>query len=110
MLDPSGLYPFSYNPIFPNKSVDLKSRARHFSRRQRPPKYYFIDFGLSRRYTSEERPPSEPIINGADKSPPEHNGEADSCDPFPTDIYYLGNTVQKDFLQVIMFVSPVASA
>jgi hypothetical protein len=105
MLDPSQLYPSSFNPVFIDKSVDLRTSAKHLSRRQASPKYYLVDFGLSRRYSAQERPPSEPIILGADKSPPEHRHPALVCDPFPTDIYYLGNMVKSDLLQVTTTLS-----
>lgn len=100
MYDPTSLYPNSYHPIKSDKSRDLRGNARRYTRRQKPPKYYLVDFGISRQYASEDRPPSEPIIKGGDKSAPEHQEEYDSCDPFPTDVYYIGNMVRTDFLQV----------
>ncbi|KAH9971422.1 kinase-like domain-containing protein [Lactifluus volemus] len=58
------------------------------------PRYYFIGFDFSRRYTSRmatDRPP-----RGADKLAPEHiSGRP--CNPFHTDIYYIGNLVHEEF-------------
>lgn len=99
-MDAHDLYPGGYHPIDPNKSLDMRGAAKHFTRTQRPPKYYLIDFGLSRQYKPEERPPSEPIVRGGDKSPPEHKTLDIPCDPFPTDVYYLGNLIREEFLQV----------
>jgi len=30
---------------------------------------------------------------------PEFHKSSDACNPFPTDVYYLGNLIRKDFLQ-----------
>jgi hypothetical protein len=61
------------------------------------PRYYFIGFDFSRRYTSRmatDRPP-----RGADKLAPEHiSGRP--CNPFHTDIYYIGNLVHEEFANV----------
>lgn len=99
-MDPTGLFPNSYHPVKTNKSRDFRRPATHLTREQRPPKYYFTDFGISRQYKPEERPPLEPIILGGDKSPPEHQSGLESCDPFPTDVYFLGNVFRSDFVEV----------
>jgi hypothetical protein len=100
MLDPSDLFPTPFHPVETNKTQSLRKNVKHYSRSQRPAKYYLVDFGISRQYTAEERPPSEPIIQGADKSPPEHQGSALACDPFPTDLYYVGNMARTELLGV----------
>jgi hypothetical protein len=82
------------------KVQELRSRSKL------SPRYLLIDFGISRRYQAEDRPPSEGIIRGADKTPPEHQGDVDACDPFPTDIYYLGNMVREEFTQVRLCTAP----
>ncbi|KAJ6543681.1 hypothetical protein B0H10DRAFT_2134463 [Mycena sp. CBHHK59/15] len=56
-----------------------------------PPKYYLIDFGISRRYKPEQLPP------------PEFRNSYTPCDPFPTDIYYIGNLIRENFLDVRCF-------
>ncbi|KAJ7679513.1 hypothetical protein DFH06DRAFT_974271 [Mycena polygramma] len=60
------------------------------------PRFYIIDFGLSRRCDPVNRRPFEDVICGGDKTPPERVYFA--CNPFPTDIYFLGNFWKKDFL------------
>ena len=97
MFDPSEMYPQGFHPTKLNRTRDFKGKARRYTRTQRPPRYYLIDFGLSRQYLSREAL-DEPI-RGGDKSAPEHqNGTW--CNPFHTDIYYLGNLVRQEFMQV----------
>ncbi|KAJ6456372.1 hypothetical protein C8R45DRAFT_844991 [Mycena sanguinolenta] len=121
MMDGSQMYPEGWHPRAPKKTRDFYSgRAKFYTRTQRLSKYYLIDFGLSRRYETKNPPPLEPVILGGDKSVPEHRFTVDRndvpppstdediqnkvppkpCDPFPTDIYYLGNMIRLDFLEV----------
>ncbi|KAJ7496184.1 hypothetical protein B0H11DRAFT_1715914 [Mycena galericulata] len=65
--------------------------ARPITRTECWPRYCIIDFGLSRQYDPSHGPPLEGIIVGGDKSPPEHRIESLVCNPFPADIYFLGN-------------------
>jgi hypothetical protein len=99
MIDPSKLYPQSYHPCVINKSRDFTGRARHKTRTQRPSKYYYIDFGISRQYQDNESPLEYPI-RGGDRSVPEFSEPEIPRNPFPTDIYYIGNLIKQEFLQV----------
>jgi hypothetical protein len=66
---------------------------------QRLPHYYFIDFGLSRQYPSRDAM-DEPLPGG-DGSAPEHQSRPlRVCNPFHTDIYYIGNVIRKEFMEV----------
>jgi len=96
MFDPSGMYPNGYHPVQVNRSLNFKGRAKCYSRTERPPRYYMIDFGLSRRYSS--RNALDDPLRGGDKSAPEH-GHGERCNPFHTDIYYLGNLVREFFMK-----------
>lgn len=113
MLDATLLFPEGHHPVYTLRSPDLKHDAPTVGRTEcsSPPKYYLIDFGLSRRYSEDEHwPPVEEIIRGGDKSAPEHNlsGGAHACNPFPTDIYYLGHMIQEEFLEVCsLFLSHI---
>jgi len=98
MLDPARLYPESFHPIATNLSKDCSGDAKHFTRTQRPPKYYFIDFGISRRYDLSDPDPKEIPIWGGDKDVPEFQNSNEPCDPFATDIFYIGNTIRVDFI------------
>ncbi|KAJ6492763.1 hypothetical protein C8R47DRAFT_1044241 [Mycena vitilis] len=98
VVDPSELYPYGTHPInyWANPAND--DFVCHTTRTACWPRYYIIDFGLSRRYDPTNGPPMEPIILAADNSPPEHAGMAESCNPFPTDIYLLGNLLKQEFI------------
>ena len=96
MFDPSKMYPEGYHPTQIDRSQDFKSRAKRYTRTQRPPRYYLIDFGLSRQYPTRK---ALVPLRGGDKSAPEHRN-ATRCNPFYTDIYYLGNLVRQEFIQV----------
>ncbi|KAF9803772.1 hypothetical protein IEO21_09579 [Rhodonia placenta] len=102
MLDPKPMFPDMYHPLCRNKKRDFTGTAKHYSRTERPTKYYYIDFGLSRKYNPEDGPPRELPILGGDRTVPEFQGEGYdmAVDPFPTDIYYLGNLIRMAFLQV----------
>jgi hypothetical protein len=100
MLDPSGMYPNSFHPADPRKSKDFCRRAKGYSRTRRPTRYHLIDFGLSRLYDPANGPPFDQPLRGGDKSAPEHQDRKTPCDPFPTDVYYLGNLVREDYMQV----------
>lgn len=100
MMDPVPLYPNLYHPFKRHKTMDLKRRAKHYSRTSRPTRYFIIDFGLSRQYDPADGPPLEYPIWGGDKTVPEFQVSDEACDPFPTDIYYLGNMIRLNFLQV----------
>jgi hypothetical protein len=99
MMDGS-MYPDSWHPVNYDRKRDFSDYAKHYTRTQRPPKYYFIDFGISRRFSPDDKSPLAYPILGGDKSAPEFKKSVDQCNPFPTDIYYLGNMIRQDFLQV----------
>ncbi|TFY60098.1 hypothetical protein EVJ58_g5363 [Rhodofomes roseus] len=50
---------------------DYSELVSHYTRTEKPPKYYYIDFGLSRRYNPDDGPPRALPIFGGDKSVPE---------------------------------------
>ena len=97
MFGSSDMYPQGFHPAQMNRSRDFKGRAKRYTRTQKPPRYYLIDFGLSRRYRS--RNALDVPLRGGDKSAPEHQNVA-WCNPFYTDIYYLGNLVRQEFILV----------
>ncbi|KAK0464360.1 uncharacterized protein EV420DRAFT_1038122 [Desarmillaria tabescens] len=100
MMDATSMYgPDSFHPRETDQKYDFSGRARYRSRTERPPKYYFIDFGLSILYKPEELPATVCALEGGDKSVPEFLADnPDSTkrtpkhDPFAVDVYYLGNT------------------
>jgi len=96
MFDPSGMYPNGFHPIRTDRNRNFKGAAKAYTRTQRPPVYYFIDFGLSRQYAS--RRVMDSPLRGGDKSAPEHRSGM-RCNPFHTDIYYIGNLVREEFMK-----------
>lgn len=102
MMDAKSMFPAMWHPSAQSMNYDYSGTAKHFTRTERPPKYYYIDFGLSRKYDPEDGPPQELPILGGDKSVPEFQGEGydKPADPFKTDIYYLGNIMRTQFVGV----------
>ena len=100
MLDPTLLYPESFHPVATDLNKTCSGGAKHFTRTQRPLKYYFIDFGLSRRYDPSDTNPKEIPIWGGDKEVPEFQNSNEPRDPFATDVFYIGNAIKMDFILV----------
>jgi hypothetical protein len=98
MMDGS-MYPNSWHPSRDYMKRDFSGEAKHRTRTQRPPKYYLIDFGISRRFNPDDPSPKAVPILGGDKTVPEFQKSAEACDPFPTDVYYIGNTIRQDFIK-----------
>ncbi|VDC04965.1 unnamed protein product [Peniophora sp. CBMAI 1063] len=101
LMDAGPLYPKPFHPSEPTRRRDWKGKARHYTRTERPVKYYIIDFGLSHKFEPDNTAPRiVPIIPG-DKSVPEHQGmqEFEPSDPFATDIYTAGNLVNEWFIE-----------
>jgi hypothetical protein len=103
MLDPSNMYPNSFHPADIERSKDFRRKAKRYSRTRRPSRYLLIDFGLSRRYDPANGPPLDEPIHGGDKSAPELQDGQTPYNPFPTDVYYLGNLVREDYMEVRSF-------
>jgi serine/threonine protein kinase len=106
MLDPSNMFPESFHPAAIDRSKDFRRKAKWHSRTRRPTRYLLIDFGLSRRYDPANGPPLDIPIRGGDKTAPEHEDRATQYNPFPTDVYYLGNLAREYYMQVYAFFSP----
>jgi serine/threonine protein kinase len=100
MMDASAMYPDMWHPNKSDRKRDFTGKAFHYTRTQKPPKYYIVDFGISRQYVADELPIQERITQGGDKSVPEHQGQATHADPFMTDVYYIGNLISTNFLKV----------
>ena len=101
-MDPEKLYLDAFHPCSPLMKRDFSGYARYKTRTERPPRYFMIDFGLSRRYDPSIAQPLEVPIWGADKEVPEFQNSNAPCNPFPTDVFYIGNTIKKDFVEVCL--------
>ncbi|KAH8107733.1 kinase-like domain-containing protein [Cristinia sonorae] len=112
MMDPRPMYPKMYHPASTFMSRDWKGIASYYSRTFRPVKYYLIDFGISRKYDPSVTSPLEYPILGGDKTVPEFLKSDQACNPFPTDVYYIGNLIRTRFLEIypkLDFVVPLIS-
>ncbi|KAI0320057.1 kinase-like domain-containing protein [Amylostereum chailletii] len=100
MMDATALYRHPYHPAKPSRRRDWKGKAKAYTRTQRPVKYYLIDFGFSIKFDPEEPRLAYPSLGG-DKTVPEHVPELHGtpCNPFQTDVYYIGNLIRLSFLQ-----------
>ncbi|KAA1477313.1 hypothetical protein DENSPDRAFT_828677 [Dentipellis sp. KUC8613] len=104
MMDATPMYPEPWHPVKLSMRRDWKGKAKHYTRTERPVKYYYIDFGLSQHWkegTTSTWPPLTLPVHGVDKTAPEHRKDKydTPCNPFATDIYYLGNLVRRFFMQ-----------
>lgn len=101
MMDPHNMYPNLYHPVATYRNWNFKGDAKFYTRTARPTKYYITDFGLSRRYRPGEKDPLEHIIVGGDRTAPEFkNNPSIPINPFPIDVYYLGNMIRMYFMEV----------
>jgi len=105
MMDASLMYPEGFHPhatpTYQELRPDLKGPAKSYSRTDRPPSYYWIDFGMSSKYESLSPPPQETRIWGGDRSVPEFQGNPGLHDPFPVDVYCMGNLIKVDFVEAL---------
>jgi len=72
MMDPAPMYPELYHFASDWSNREYTGPAKRYTRTERPPKYLWTDFGLSRRYDLEAGPRREFPILGGDRSAPEH--------------------------------------
>lgn len=98
-MDPASFYIDAFHPVNPKMKRDFSGHARFRTRTSGPPKYLLIDFGLSRRYDPSIVEPKEIPILGADKEVPEFQNSNEPCNPFHTDVFYVGNMIKKDFIE-----------
>ena len=91
------MYPNGFHPIRNDRSTDVEGTANAHTRTQRSPFYYLVDFGLSRHYIS--RDVTDEPLHGGEDSAPEHRSKR-RCNPFHADIYYIGNLVRHEFMEV----------
>lgn len=112
MMEPNAMFPEGYHPQRFSfrarryglmRKLDLTGPAKFFTRIQRPPKYYLIDFGVSRQYDASNTCPLEPPILGGDGTVPEFKPPYEPQNPYWTDVYCVGNLVRQYFIEVCLF-------
>ena len=114
LMDAPNLYDNGWHPMntwLARNGIDDLCPSR--KRSEAEIKYYFIDFGLSTQFASEER---ERLVSGElgrIQAPEQISGL--SYDPFKLDIYYLGHVYQANivdvcFLSLSSFFSALSSS
>ncbi|TFK85935.1 kinase-like protein [Polyporus arcularius HHB13444] len=97
MMDGSPLYPGGFHPIRRRFSPDAIYEAKPLSRMDHPVRYFYIDFGLSERFS----PGASSLVVGdvgRDAEVPELSSTV-PYDGYKADIYALGNLFYKEFVQ-----------
>ena len=109
LMDPTGLYSVLPHPLRPHlaPSRDFQSAPSHTTRTLAPVKYYFIDFGVAKKYDLSA-PPEErlepPGWGAGDGTIPEFKKD-ELSDPFAVDVYCIGHLIQSHFLDVRISIS-----
>ena len=99
MIESEKMFPEGFHFKNDLRKPDLSGPAKFYTRTQRPSKYFIIDFGMARRYGSDNDSPLEPTIL-KDKAVQLQN-------PYQVDVYLAGELVRQVFLDVSQFSSSV---
>ena len=102
-MDATDLFPRGFHPMADiSLPDDITRSAPTVSRSRVGPKavtYYFTDFGLSTMFAPDETNRLVTGIHGLDRDVPELSDDI-PYDPFKTDIFILGNTIRRTFIEV----------
>ncbi|TCD65334.1 hypothetical protein EIP91_002772 [Steccherinum ochraceum] len=112
MMDPRPTFPQMYHPRMVHQPRDFKGELKYSRRTKHPVKYYWIDFGLSCKYDTDNTSPRDVPIFGGYRDAPEYQDPAMPSNPFHTDVWFIGRTIQKKFLQEMLgveFMTPLVS-
>jgi serine/threonine protein kinase len=110
MFDAGPMFPEGWHPARESKNAAFTGDAPSITRTEstKPIKYYFIDFGIALRFQDSE-PHNARIIMSGDKSVPEFRSITgdETYDPFPTDVYLIGNSIKLVFLTGDEYFVPI---
>ncbi|KAI0700985.1 kinase-like domain-containing protein [Cerioporus squamosus] len=97
MMDASSLYPQGHHPVQRNYSADMIDEVKPLSRTDHPVRYYYVDFGLSERFSPGD---SSLVVGdvGRDAEVPELSSTV-PYDGYKADIYALGNLFFNELVQ-----------
>lgn len=100
MMDGTPLYPDGFHPSRQKMDIDGLNKAKYIRRvdASTPVRYYFTDFGLS-TIMDPWKPRRVIGKHGADQEVPELS-YIEEYDPFPLDVFILGNVYRKTLLDV----------
>jgi hypothetical protein len=102
-MDATPLFDEPPHPLVPSMNKDYTRPLKPRIRTNRPVRYYFIDFGESEQYDLEHEEPRIELGRagyGGDRSVPEFSTGAEYCNPFPVDVYRIGNFMRIKFIDV----------
>ncbi|KAJ2932576.1 hypothetical protein H1R20_g4537, partial [Candolleomyces eurysporus] len=98
LMDAEGQFPSGFHPSNPAMKSDYSgSASAKFTRTEKPPIYYLIDFGLARRFEPGEEPGFSDEV-GTDLTVPEYLDSTQPVNPFFVDVYCVGNMIKYEFL------------
>lgn len=100
MMDGSSIFPSGFHPSSQNSLPDLRGDAIPIRRSDaKNIKYFFIDFSLA-SFSEDGKEPRRVVGRvGEDTLAPELSDDV-PYDPFPVDVYILGDVIRKTFLEV----------
>lgn len=99
MMDGEILFPKGFHPCLPTVDANGKTARPRRRRDTSGVKYYFTDFGLSSRFETNEGPRLVRGEDGLDQEVPELH-QSEPYNPFPVDIFILGNLFRKELTEV----------
>lgn len=100
-MDPSAMFPQQFHPAVDLMNREFSAYAKRYTRTVRPTRYYWTDFGLSRRYAADDKDPLEVPMFGCDKTVPGFRENASAPrNILQMNVYYLGSMIRTDFLTV----------
>jgi len=100
MMEWRGMFPDGFHPQAIMRTKEATGTASSFTRTQRPTRYIIVDFGMSSRYDPNDASPREKGLIGGDKTVPEFLNGQPYHDPYKADIYYVGNLIRTEFMEV----------
>lgn len=94
------LFPEGFHPIAQIMTPSCQRLAPYLRRKDvSSVKYYFTDFGISTRFENSQAPRLVTGHDGQDQDVPELSDDV-PYDPFPVDIFTLGNLYKRHFIDV----------
>lgn len=98
------MYPKGFHPVETDKKPNMRGEAPHHSRFTTPRsvKYYYVDFGISSQFTSDDEEQTSRLVvgtDGLDDEVPELS-DVTPYDPFKVDVFILGNYFKRTILRV----------
>ncbi|RDX52985.1 hypothetical protein OH76DRAFT_1344188 [Lentinus brumalis] len=96
MVDPTSMYPLGFHPIANRCLPDGNNFAEVIPRSVVSVTYYYIDFGISSMFASDDARFLVTGMSGLDRDVPELSDDV-PYDPFKVDIFILGNFFRETF-------------